>query len=112
PRVPALALTNVLPLTGDTGPGLTMTREGAVDQKPTVWLRAVNGDYFRTMGIALRDGRSFRDEDEGRQPVAIVSELTAKRVWPGESAIGKRFRIGPETSQLFRIEFEVVGIAA
>jgi putative ABC transport system permease protein len=109
PGVIAVGASNVLPVAGDTGPGLTLTPEGGDEPAPTVWLRAVNGEYFGTLDIPLQAGRSFVPQDTAR-PVGVVSRLTAERVWPGETAIGKRFRLGPQTSQLFGIVFEVVGV--
>ena len=109
PGVVSTGLSSVLPISGDTGPGLNLTPDGLPDARQTFWLRAVNGDYFNTMGIPIREGRSFVDRDVAR-PVAVVSALTAERVWGGASAIGKRFRLGPETSQLYGILFEVVGV--
>jgi putative ABC transport system permease protein len=48
-------------------------------------------DYFRTFGTRLLRGRTFTDADrEDAQPVAIVSEMVANRMWPGEDPIGKR----------------------
>jgi len=48
-------------------------------------------DYFRTFGTRLLAGRTFSDADrEDAAPVAIVSEMVAKRMWPGEDPIGKR----------------------
>ena len=64
--------------------------------------------YFETMGIRIVIGRAFaRTDTAGAQRVAIVSESTAARYWPGDEAIGKRVRISP------RFEWAtVVGIAA
>jgi ABC-type antimicrobial peptide transport system permease subunit len=36
--------------------------------------------------------------------------LMARRLWPNESALGKQFRMGPPTTSLFQIAFEVVGV--
>ena len=109
PGVVSTGLSSVLPISGDTGPGLNLTPDGLADARQTFWLRAVNGEYFNTMGIPVREGRSFVDQDVAR-PVAVVSALTAERVWGGASAVGKRFRLGPETSELYKILFEVVGV--
>ena len=109
PGVIAVGASNVLPVAGDTGPGLSLTPDGGADAAPTVWLRAVNAEYFGTLSIPFMAGRSFVPQDTAR-PVGVVSRLTAERVWPGEPAIGKRFRLGPQTSQLFQIVFEVVGV--
>ncbi len=51
----------------------------------------VSSGYFQTLGIALRDGRLFADDGE-KELVAVVSESAARKIWPGESPIGKRFR--------------------
>jgi putative ABC transport system permease protein len=57
--------------------------------------RAVTPDYFRAIGIPLVEGRLFRDTDrENSKPVGLIDVDTARKLWPGQSAIGKRFRIG------------------
>jgi putative ABC transport system permease protein len=44
-------------------------------------------------------GRLFEARDvEGRMPVAIVNEAAARRLWPSEDPVGRRFKIGPATS--------------
>lgn len=49
--------------------------------------------YFAVMGTPLRRGRDFTEADRaGTLPVAIVNETLASRVWPGEDALGRRFR--------------------
>ena len=50
----------------------------------------VSPDYFRTLGVAVLEGREFRDSDEaGAPPVALVNRALAERLWPGRSAIGR-----------------------
>lgn len=52
------------------------------------------GDLFQTLGIALVDGRTFTSQDgPGAPAVAIVNRVFARRHWPGETALGKRFAI-------------------
>jgi hypothetical protein len=49
--------------------------------------------YFAAMGIPLRAGRDFTDDDRiGAPLVAIVSSSLARREWPNESALGKRVK--------------------
>jgi hypothetical protein len=54
-------------------------------------VNAITPEYLATLGIAVREGRGFR-ADDGPQalPVALVSEGLARRLWPGQSPLGKR----------------------
>ncbi|MEK6286941.1 MAG: ABC transporter permease [Acidobacteriota bacterium] len=63
--------------------------------------RQIIGDYLKTMGIPLRQGRYFDDGDnEQTLPVAVVNETMAREYWPGGDAVGKRFKLGgPETKR-------------
>ncbi|HKE91849.1 MAG TPA: ABC transporter permease [Gemmatimonadales bacterium] len=70
------------------------------------YIAAVTPDYFRTMGTALRRGRSFTDADRvGAQPVAVVNESMARLVWPGDNAVGKTMQLGSDPRL-----FEIVGV--
>jgi predicted permease len=51
-------------------------------------------DYFATMGIALVEGRTFARGDP--EHAAVVSDGLARRLWGGEPALGRRFRLDPE----------------
>jgi len=63
-------------------------------ERPLVMFNSVTPDYFRTMRIDLRNGRAFRDSDqEGAPRVAIINEVMARRLWPDQDPLGKRFRI-------------------
>jgi len=57
--------------------------------------QSVSTDYFRVMGIVVREGRVFstRDED-GSEPVAIVNETLVRGFWPSENPIGKHLVLG------------------
>jgi predicted permease len=53
---------------------------------------AVTPGYFATMGIGIVEGRGFTDADAAwEQGVAVVTERTARRLWPGRSAVGAQF---------------------
>jgi putative ABC transport system permease protein len=62
------------------------------------------------MGIPLVRGRHFDERDQLQsEPVVIVNETMAREFWPGEDAIGKRFRLaGPDSDEPWRA---IVGIA-
>ncbi len=77
----------------DTGETLTYYEPPPekIDQNPRVNWESISGNYFQTMGVALLDGRTFDDRDTEDAPrVVIVGDSFAERLWPGESAVGKR----------------------
>src|SRR5215468_10674434 len=49
----------------------------------------VSGNYLQTMGIPMLRGRNFSEQDP--PGAAIINEMMARRLWPGEDPIGKRF---------------------
>ena len=66
----------------------------------------VTPSYFQTLRIPLVAGRLFNDSDRATTtPVAVVNETMAKRFWPNENALGKRFHFIEETELR-----EIVGI--
>ena len=73
--------------------------------------RQVSVDYLQTMKIPLRDGRYFTKADnENSMPVAIINETMARQYWPGENALGRRFKFGaPDEPTPWT---EIVGIVA
>jgi predicted permease len=61
---------------------------------PNVYWNSVGPGHFRTLQIPLVAGRDFTDADDDRAPrVAIVNETLARRLWPGEQALGQRLRL-------------------
>ena len=87
--------TNV-PLTGSNS-STTVEIEGLGTTQETssreAQQRVALPTYFATLGIPLRAGRLFTDDDRvGTDLVAIVSESMARRDWPNASPIGKRVR--------------------
>jgi putative ABC transport system permease protein len=68
------------------------TVEPKENWSPLRWA-SVRGDYFQAMGAALLRGRYFSTQDGADSPlVAIVDESMARRYWPNEDAIGRRFK--------------------
>jgi putative ABC transport system permease protein len=73
--------------------------------------RQVTADYLKAIGIPVRRGRHFTEADAaGALPVAIVNETMAREYWPGEDALGRRFKMGGPDDDTPWIT--VVGIAA
>ena len=88
PGVDAVGADAALPLSGYTV-GMSWTSD---DGKPTEFLSAgvVNADYFRTLGIPLKKGRLFTDEDrDGKPKVVLVNESFARSRFAGQEPLGK-----------------------
>ena len=108
PGVAAAGVSNLLPLTGE-GSNNILTLEGRpapLIERPIADFRCISPDYFRAMGIPLLRGRGLEEADRQRD-VTVISAITAERLWPGEDAVGKRFRLGGENARLL----QVIGIA-
>ena len=96
PGTSGAALVNTLPLGGRVGKRSFDVENHEVpggEGVPLFWLNVVTTEYFRVMGIPLLSGRAFTDSDVAGASVAVVTEETARRYWPGQSAIGKHIRM-------------------
>ena len=92
PGVRAAGLVNILPLAGRNLSG-DVTIDGNSGPPQTTDYRVAADGFFGSLGIPLLAGRLFTPDDrDGAPDVAVVSESFARRVWPGESAIGKTIR--------------------
>lgn len=61
--------------------------------------RSVTPGFFDAMRIPILQGRAFGPADGGAERVVIVSERLARRLWPGEPAVGQRIYWGGTTGQ-------------
>jgi putative ABC transport system permease protein len=63
---------------------------------PIAWYRVVSPGYFRALEIPLRAGRML-DAHDSREapPVVLVNETMARRFWPGENPVDRRFSLSP-----------------
>ena len=115
PEVQSACISSTLPLGG--GGGFHSRRLFLVQGQseppagtdyPAQWT-IVSSDYFRTMGIELLKGRAFGEQErEGRQPVIIINEVLARRMFPGENPLGKQIRSWRDEN----IPREVVGVVS
>ena len=106
PGVKSVAASNDLPLKSAESEVLQLEdRPGSTPIMTVTWALA---DYFSTMDIPLIKGRFFTPEDRiGSQPVAVINEATAKLLWPGEDALGKR--LGHPFPNMMRTVVGIVG---
>jgi putative ABC transport system permease protein len=79
-------------------------------EAPSAERYSVTPDYFAAMRIPLRRGRLFTDADSaGAEPVMLIGEQTARRLWPGGDPIGEHVRIGNPKDGPWRKIVGVVG---
>ena len=102
PGVEAFGLASEIFISGN--PAELITVEGASAEAAATaripYRRDVIGEgFFQTLRVPLRQGRFFNAQDnQGAMPVTIINETMARRFWPGEEALGKRFKLGPAQS--------------
>ena len=91
---------------------LTVERDAGTVFERLVFTRdEVSEDFFRTLGTPLRRGRIFSIGDRQEAPrVAIINDALARRSWPGQDPVGRRFKFGPRDSD--GPWFTVVGVVA
>lgn len=72
----------------------------------------VDEHFFKTLGIEVLRGRNFLPHEAASQaPVAVISEATAKRLWPGQNPLGRTLNIGDGNAPQNYLPHEVVGVA-
>ena len=106
PGVESAVLSQAGPLQGTLLRSVLLDGQNPEQQRTYVQVSAVGTGYFEALGVAIEEGRAFAESDRsGSVPVVVVNRAMADRYWPGERAIGKRFRF-------FGMEpVEVVGVA-
>lgn len=90
-------------ITRDSGPAATAPEEAH--------FRRVTPPFFRTLGIAILDGRDFSSADRwGTRPVAIVNQAMARSFWGTTAVVGRR--VSFERRDGAPVWLEIVGVAA
>ncbi len=97
PGVKSAALIRSLPFSGNSGSAsiALLDREAPPrGREPLVSYNIATPGFFRTFGVPLLRGRSFRDDDRTGSPfVLIVNRTMAQRFWPNQEAIGKQIKL-------------------
>jgi putative ABC transport system permease protein len=84
--------------------GVEIEGRPAGPDKPDMERYVVSPGYFDAIGLRLLRGRLMTGRDTADTPgVAVVGESTARRIWPGADALGKRIRVSERW-------FEIVGV--
>jgi putative ABC transport system permease protein len=109
PGVQSVAVASALPLATEWQIGFRVEGGGESDYY-TAYGSWVSNDFFRAMGISMKKGRAFTDEDRAdTTPFVVINETMARRFWPGEEAVGKRIRWGGWNPQGW---LTIAGVAA
>jgi len=92
PGVASVGATDALPFSGENHGGFVTASDAAMESREQLdaEIDLVSGAYLQAMGARLIEGRWFHAEEEDAGGVAIVDEIAARRLWPGDSAIGRR----------------------
>ena len=97
PGVTAAGVADAIPISGNDDDTVVEHDDQQLELSSpdvSVTFRIVNPGYFRAMGLRLISGRLPAESDrEGTLLVAAVNEKMARTQWPGENALGKRFRL-------------------
>lgn len=107
PGAESVALASDLPLwSGSSGAYIYREGEGA-DDRIRMHRHFVTPGYFETLDIELLDGRLLEGTDvDDAPPVIVITDAMARRVFPGERAVGKMMSLAPNDE----VPVEVVGV--
>jgi len=92
PGVQSVALTDIVPMrVGENNlPYWASPVPPPPNQTPVALASSITPDYLKVMGIPLRHGRFFNDDDRiGHPPVVVIDELLARHAFGGENPVGK-----------------------
>jgi putative ABC transport system permease protein len=108
PGIQSASLASGLPFSGQSIRMSILQIEGRPlyeqGKAPLIYINAISSEYFQTMGMRMREGRSFSSQDGANaRQVAIVNETFARQFFPNESTIEQRLVIG-------RVPRTIVGI--
>lgn len=95
PGVDAVAVTsrNII----GSGVPTPVAPEGMVfahaNARPPAWLEVISSDYFKLIGVSALRGRLFDSREHSlKVRAAVVNESFARKFWPGQDALGRRFQ--------------------
>ena len=79
---------------GNFGPGFQFSADGHAGtpgvEDPRAQLRTISPGFFAALGVPILAGRDFNELDgHDKEPVAIVSQSLAQRMFPGQDALNR-----------------------
>jgi putative ABC transport system permease protein len=110
PGVQAVAVSTDFPLEGDkeTRPLVIEGQSVLPGENLLVGFHAVSYNYFQAMGTPVIKGRAFTAADvEDAQPVIVINNAMAQRLFMNEDPIGKRIKLSSDAAVPWK---EIVGV--
>ena len=111
PGVQSAFASGLIPATGGaSGSGIVVEgRPVERGSEPFGLFAGVSEHFFEALGVRLVSGRTFTSgEARDSTPVAVINQTMARRMWPGSTALGHRFRYAHDSTGPW---FTVIGIA-
>src|SRR5882762_10119748 len=105
---------------GTFGPGFQFSADGHVrapgEEDPRAQLRSISSGFFAALGVPIIAGRDFNALDgQSKEPVVIVSETLAKRMFPTRDAVNRHIYWTDPVFKFIDISAEprrIIGVAA
>jgi putative ABC transport system permease protein len=110
PGIHSVAISAALPLTSKRITPVLAEGQAEVPlaQRPFVDIEAISPQWFQTMRVPFRSGRTFTAGDNATAPqVVVANQAFARQFWPGQQAVGKKIMIGRKTEPAL-----VIGVSA
>lgn len=99
---------SLMPLIGEGGFSMPVKIVGGETKPIGTWIHHVRPNFFETLRIGVLAGRRLTRQDDARAPkVAVINRSAAKKLFDGESPLGKRISVGGVVT-----EFEIVGVVS
>jgi hypothetical protein len=122
PGVERVAVGTIVPWrdAGAFGPGFQFSAQGYAkadgEEDPRARFRTVSPGFFAALGVPIVAGRDFTDADRrGGEPVVIVSQSVAKRMFPTQDAVNRRLMWTDPVMKFIDVSTgprRIVGVAA
>lgn len=107
PGVVVASLASDLPFRGGSSASYILKEGSGPEERIRFHRHFVTPSYFRTLGVELVEGRYLTDDDvDGAAGVIVITESMARRVYPGESAVGRIMWLDPAGTR----SAEIVGV--
>jgi putative ABC transport system permease protein len=113
PGARAVAMDDSIPFAGQYIVWNTtiLGRSGSQPRDIDASIHSITPDYFRALGIPLRSGRSFNEQDVSQHArFVIVNEKLAQIAWPNENPLGRHLILGRPGPDDVHIPHEVIGV--